>query len=202
DLGRERYCIPVGPPSPEQGPFVDAMSDPSFCVAMLEAIRGGVTLAGDRGAFRFAATPVLAEILPAAPREPRPIGGEQSNTSVVYDRRAILKLFRRLEAGRSPELELTEFLTREAGFSGTPRLAGAVAYHVGAAEPVTLALLHEFVPNQGDAWTGVLERLGEYYGSAVERHGEESPDPVVARALAAGGVREAARLGARTGRLD
>jgi starch synthase len=201
DQGRERYCIPVAPPGAGQGPFVDAMTDPAFCLALLEAIRGGVTLAGELGAFRFSATPVMAEILPSAPREPRPIGGEQSNTSVVYDRRAILKLLRRLEAGTSPELELTDFLTREAAFSSTPRLAGAVAYQVGDTEPVALALLHEFVPNQGDAWTATLERLGKYYAAAVEGRGEEPPVPVLARELAAADAKEAARLGTLTGRL-
>jgi alpha-maltose-1-phosphate synthase len=201
DQGRERYCIPVAPPGTGQGPFADAMADPAFCLAMLEAIRSGATLAGERGTFRFAATPVLAEILPTAPREPRPIASEQSNTSVVYDRRAILKLLRRLESGASPELELTDFLTREAAFPDTPRLAGVVAYQVEDAEPVTLALLHEFVPNKGDAWTAALERLGEYYASAVEGRPEESPDPVLVRVLAAADAQEAARLGKLTGRL-
>lgn len=201
DQGRERYCIPVTPPGAGQEPFVDAMADPTFCVALLEAIRSGATLAGARGAFRFTATAALAEILPTAPRECRPVGGEQSNTSVVYDRRAILKLLRRLESGPSPELELTDFLTRQAAFPGAPRLAGAVAYEADGAEPVTLAVLHEFVANQGDAWTATLERLGEYYAAAIEGRGEESPDPVFARALAAADAHEAARLGALTGRL-
>jgi trehalose synthase-fused probable maltokinase len=201
DQGRERYCIPVAPPGASQEPFVDAMVEPAFCLALLEAIRNDATLAGTRGAFRFTATAVLAEILPTAPRESRPIGGEQSNTSVVYDRRAILKLFRRLESGPSPELELTDFLTRQAAFPGAARLAGALTYQGEGAEPVTLAVLHEFVPNQGDAWTATLERLGEYYAAAIEGKGEESPDPVFARALAAADAHEATRLGALTGRL-
>src|SRR5262245_766898 len=201
DQGQERYCVPVAPLDASREPFADAMAEPTFCLALLQAIRDGATLAGARGAFRFTSTPVLAEVLPAAPREPRPISGEQSNTSVVYDRRAILKLLRRLEAGPSPELELTDFLTREARFPGAPRLAGAVAYHAEGDEPVTLALVHEFVPNQGDAWTATLERLGEYYAAAIEGRGEESPDPVFARALAAAEAHEAARLGVLTGRL-
>jgi trehalose synthase-fused probable maltokinase len=201
DQGRERYCIPVAPPGIGQEPFVDAMAEPAFCLALLEAIRNGATLPGARGTFRCVGTAVLAEILPAAPREARPIGSEQSNTSVVYDRRAILKLLRRLEAGPSPELELTDFLTREAAFPGAARLAGAVTYQADGADPVTLAVLHEFVPSQGDAWTATLDRLAEYYAAAIEGRGEESPDPVFARALAAADAHEAARLGTLTGRL-
>ena len=74
DQGRERYCIPVAPPETGQEPFVDAMTDPPFCLALLEAMRGEATLAGARGVFRFTATAALAELLPTAPRECRPIG--------------------------------------------------------------------------------------------------------------------------------
>ena len=201
DQGRERYCIPVAAPGAGQEPFVDAMVEPGFCLALLEAIRSGAVLAGVHGEFRCTATAALAEILPTAPHECRPVGGEQSNTSVVYDRRAILKLLRRLESGPSPELEITDFLTRQAAFPGAPRLAGAVTYRGEGGEAITLAVLHEFVPNQGDAWTATLERLGEYYSAAIEGRGEESPDPVFARALASADAHEATRLGALTGRL-
>ncbi len=201
DQGRERYCIPVTPPVAGQEPFVDAMTDPVFCLALLEAIRAGATLSGQRGTFRCTATAALTEIVPTAPRECRPVSSEQSNTSVVYDRRAILKLLRRLESGPSAELELSDFLTRQAAFPGAPRLGGAVTYEADGGEPITLAVLHEFVPNQGDVWTATLERLGEYYAAAIEGRGEESPDPVFARALASADAHEAARLGVLTGRL-
>ena len=201
DHDREQYCIPLSPPAAGQPPFVDAMADPQFCLALLEAMRSGATLAGQHGAFRCTATAALKEILPAAPRECHPTGGEQSNTSVIYDRRAILKLCRRLEPGASAELELTDFLTREAAFPGSPRLGGAIVYEAVGAEPVTVAVLHEFVPNQGDAWTATLDRLAEYYAAAIESRGEESPDPGFARALAAADAHEAARLGALTARL-
>jgi trehalose synthase-fused probable maltokinase len=201
DDQRERYCIPVAQSEGTREPFVDAMAEPEFCLALLEAIRNEALLTGVRGVFRCTATPVLTELLPTAPRESQPIGKEQSNTSVVYDRRAVLKLFRRLGSGPSIELELTEFLTRHAAFPGTPRLAGAVAYQADGAEPVTLAVLQEFVPNQGDAWTATVERLGEFYAAAIEGRGEESPDPVFARALAAADAHEAARIGALTARL-
>ncbi len=200
DGGRERYCIPVTS-SPTQEPVVDAMGDPGFCVALVEAIRNGLTLPGRDGVFRFSPTPAFEEILPSAPRECRVIGAEQSNTSVVYERRAILKLLRRPDPGPSPELELTDFLTRRAAFPGAPRLAGAVSYETEGAEATTLAVLHEFVPNQGDAWTAELERLREYYAAAIEGREEESPDPVFARALAAADAHDAARIGVLTGRL-
>src|SRR5262249_57764613 len=67
DGARERYCIPISPPGESQEPFVDAMVDPEFCLALFEAIRRGATLAGAHGVFRCTATSVLAELMPTAP---------------------------------------------------------------------------------------------------------------------------------------
>ena len=200
DQGRERYCIPVVPPAAGQEAFVDAMGEPGFCLALLEAIRSDATLAGAHGAFRCASTPVLAEILPTPPGEPHPITSEQSNTSVVYDRRVILKVFRRLESGRARSSRSPTSSRARRRFRGPParRRDRLPSGRCGSGE---LAVLHEFVPNQGDAWTATFERLGEYYAAAIEGREEESPDPVFARALASADAHEAARLGTLTGRL-
>lgn len=81
-----------------------------------------------------------------------------------------MKLFRRLEAGISPDLEVGRFLT-ERGFPNIPPLAGALEYEIERprgvgmtqpAEPVTLAILQRFVPNQGDAWRYTLAALDGY----------------------------------------
>jgi trehalose synthase-fused probable maltokinase len=202
DGRRDRYCIPVRPPGARDAAFADAMADPGFALALAGAIRRGLALEGaGGGTFRCAPTEAWAEILPGELAGAQPVGKEQSNTSIVLDGRAILKLLRHLEEGPSPELELTELLTRHAAFSASPRLAGAITYERDGAEAVTLAVVHEFVPNQGDAWTATLERLGEYYAAAVEGAAEEAPDPVFARALATADAREAGRVGQLTARL-
>ncbi len=202
DGGRDWYCAPVRPPRDGDGPPTDAMEDPEFRVALADAIRHGLTLPGSRGVFRGLVTKALPEILPVSPTAGEPLTGEQSHTSVVYDRRAILKLFRRLEPGVNPDFELGELLTRQATFRETARLGGGLAYEADGGEPVTLAVLHEFVPNQGDAWAATLARLAEYYAAAVEGPGEEEPpDPVFARALATADAREAERLGQLVARL-
>ena len=94
---------------------------------------------------------------------------EQSNTSVVYGDRFILKLFRRLEAGVNPDLELGRFLTERAAFAHIPPLAGVLEYRRQHAEPMTLAILQGFVPNQGDAWQYTLDALGHYCEGVLAR---------------------------------
>jgi trehalose synthase-fused probable maltokinase len=201
DGGRETFQVPVLP-TPEAGAIGDAMEDPGFCRVLLEQIRLGASLAGQRGVFRFTATPVLPEILPGPPEQVTRLAAEQSNTSVVCDGRAILKLYRKLEPGPNPDFEITEFLTRGTSFRGVPRLAGAIAYEGHGAEATTLAVLQEFVPNQGDAWTAALARLADYFAAAAESvDAEGSGSEAFARTLADADAEEARRLGALTGQL-
>ena len=97
----------------------------------------------------------------------RRISAEQSNTSLRVGDGAILKVIRKLESGVHPELEVGRFLTERAGFTATPRLLGwselesATLGH----EAVTLSILQAFVPNEGDGWSWVLQRLARGAGS-------------------------------------
>jgi trehalose synthase-fused probable maltokinase len=88
----------------------------------------------------------------------RPISVEQSNTSLVFDDRLIFKVYRRLEAGINPELELLRFLT-DRGFPNVPALAGWYAY-VGTPMDATLGVLQHFVRGESDGWDFALESLG------------------------------------------
>jgi maltose alpha-D-glucosyltransferase/alpha-amylase len=178
----------------------DALDDAAFSTALVTQIRAEAALRGTQGTFRFSSTTALAQILRGPIREATRIGAEQSNTSVAYDGAAILKCFRRIEPGPNPELEITEFFTRQTAFRGVPRLAGAIAYQVPGEPPSTLAVLQEFVANQGDAWTWTGARLDEHLGAAGGGVAAE-PDAAFARALAAADAREARRLGEITGQL-
>jgi len=85
---------------------------------------------------------------------------EQSNTSIRIGDGAILKVIRKLESGVHPELEVGRFLTEIAGFAATPpMLAWAELEEVTGAAAGALSVLQAFVPNEGDGWSWVLERL-------------------------------------------
>ncbi len=197
----ELYLVPLVP-RPAGDPIQDAADDPGFCAAVVEHMRAGASLPGRRGAFQFAATPLLAEVLPAPARAARPLGVEQSNTSRVVEERLVLKLLRRLERGVSPELELTRFLTEETDFRDAPRLAGYAVYEAPGEPPLTLATMQELVPNEGDAWAAFQKSLAEYYGTVASAATEDrATDPAFAQAQAAADARQARALGALTGRM-
>jgi trehalose synthase-fused probable maltokinase len=118
---------------------------------------------GATGRFVAAPTEALAELLPsareaAAALEERRLRVEQSNTSVVLGDRLILKLFRLLEPGLNPDLEIGRFLTG-VGFADTPLMAGGISWHPDHGEPAAAAMLQALVPARGDAWGAMLGHL-------------------------------------------
>jgi maltose alpha-D-glucosyltransferase / alpha-amylase len=166
----------------DRGLLFDAMWSEEFSRALLDSIvrrrrdRGahGEVVSRPAKALREAggATTEEGDLLPA-----EVLRAEQSNTSVVYGERLILKLFRRVEEGENPDLEIGRFLTERAGFEHTPAIAGTVEYRRERGEPLTLALLQRYVENEGDAWAYTLDALGRYYEKALSatRDGDRRP---------------------------
>jgi len=95
---------------------------------------------------------------------------EQSNTSIVYEDRVMLKIFRRVDEGANPELEIGDALTKS-GFPNTPQILGDISYMERGAEPMVVAMLVEFVKNEGDAWELCLDELTRYFDRVVSLGG-------------------------------
>jgi trehalose synthase-fused probable maltokinase len=162
----------------EDGILYDAVWDDGFCGALLETIAWQQTREGVGGKLSASTTQRFPQLRGPAEEDLSPalLGAEQSNTSIRYGNRLILKLFRRLETGTNPDLEIGHFLTEATDFAHIPGVAGALEYHpTGAPEAVTLAILQGFVPNQGDAWRYTLESLANYFEQVVSQS-EEGAD--------------------------
>jgi maltokinase len=143
----------------------DALSDPELARVLAELVRGDVTASAREGVLEFRSTDVGFDGLPS----PRPLGSEQSNTSVVFGDELIMKAYRRLEAGVNPELELLRFLT-ERRFENVADLAGWYAY-AGAVMDLTLGILQRFVVSGEDGWELGLAELRTAPGRFLERLG-------------------------------
>jgi maltose alpha-D-glucosyltransferase/alpha-amylase len=152
----------------EDGILFDTASDVDFGRFLLEAIYRRRRFRGTGGEVVAWSTPELKKrlSLTAQPAAPASIRGEQSNTSIIYGDQFILKLFRRIEEGTNPDLQLGRFLTDRA-FPNAPPLAGAIEFRREHEEPTTLAILQGFVPNEGDAWCYTLDALSMYYESVL-----------------------------------
>ena len=89
----------------------------------------------------------------------RGLGVDQSNSSSVLGESVLLKVYRRLEAGLNPELELVAFLTEEAGFGAVPPLAGFAEMVSADAGTSTVAIAQAFVADGADAYETIAESL-------------------------------------------
>jgi maltokinase len=149
---------------------VIGLADPPLAHALLTALRRSERVATEAAVFEFELTAVLPG--EDALEHVRGVGGEQSNSSVVFGERCILKAYRRLEAGESPELEMLRFLDAH-GFEQVPRLLGWYGY----ASPrlvATLGILQEFAPGARDGWQDALDSLADpaEFLSRLRRLGE------------------------------
>jgi maltokinase len=159
------------------GDTLEGLAEPRVARELVQRIRSGASqLTRDGGTISFHVTESFAGV-GAELATSRQIESEQSNSSVVFDDELILKVYRRLEAGINPELEMLLFLCNH-GFENVPPLNGWYAYR-GRPTESTLGVLQEFVPNALDGWElaldelaaapdrlmGRLRRLGEVTGS-------------------------------------
>ena len=198
-----------------RGLLYDALGPPNFAEAMLGAIARRRRATGGTGTLVGSTTRAFARL-----RGPETIRleaqlsvAEQSNNSVIFGERLMLKVFRRLEEGVNPELEVGRFLTEKTNFAQIAPLAGSLEYRRGQGEPVTIAILQGYVPNQGDAWQYTLNTLAHFF-SGTEIAGLEPPatprsvleasrlDATEIATRTIGGYLESARLlGRRTAEL-
>jgi maltokinase len=166
---------------------LDALADPSQVRELVHLMRTNTKLPAGDGIVEFAALEPFAGTGHEL-REARSVGAEQSNTSIVFDEELILKVFRRLEAGINPELELLRFLT-EHDFENIAQLAGWYTY-AGRQMDATLGIMQRFVSGEdgwdralatidsdGDRFLDSLHRLGEVTGHMHAVLGSVSDDP-------------------------
>jgi len=163
---------------PRVGALIDGAYDEQFSRRLLEALRAGEAIETEGGRIVFDGASGIAEIDEIG--EARPMSVEQSNLSIAFGDRVILKIYRRLREGKQPEVEMARFLT-EQGFEHTPAFLGSIEHRpVREGEPTVMAAAFAFVANQGNAWefvTSALQRDLEDLGMQ-----KEAAEPVVEEA--------------------
>lgn len=164
----DRYLVPA---VERQDRFDEPRDGEGVWARLAGMIATDGELGAGAGRFRFRSVPALAALTPSvgevASQRERRLRVEQSNTSIVLGDRLILKVYRLLEPGRNPEVEVGEFLT-SAGFAGTPTMGGVGEYRRGDAAPSPALLLQQFVASESDAWNWVQRCLTAGPGSPAD----------------------------------
>lgn len=166
----------------------DVLEDPTRAAALADLLRGGGTAGDGDHTVSFSWADDAAAL--GDPPTVRPLRAEQSNSSVVIDDTVILKVFRHLEPGENPELEMLQFLAAH-GFDQAPALTGWYSLH-GDLIDATLGVAQEFLAGATDGWELVqaaladggaedlgprLVGLGEVVGQMHSALGSDASDP-------------------------
>ncbi len=162
----------------------DALWNREFCASIVTAMSRRRRITGDGGQLSVWPTKAFKQLRDAgASLDPAPVWTEQTNSSVVFGNTFIYKLFRRVEPGMNPDLEIGRYLTEEAGFTHTPPVAGAMEYRHGREQAMTLGVLQGYVPNEGDAWKYTVDAAGRYFEDVVTEPHDLDPALTEVRSL-------------------
>ncbi|MBI2187278.1 MAG: maltose alpha-D-glucosyltransferase [Acidobacteria bacterium] len=180
DGGREQYVLPLAMSEEttlerehpaavlaritgaRKGLLYDGLFDDDTCTRLLGLIEEVGELPMRRGRLRTMSHHLPERVPPDLVRPIVRTPLDQSNTSVFFGKRFVMKLFRRTQPGPNPDLEMSDFLPRH-GFTRVPPLGGAITYARNGEEPAAVAMLQQYMYNQGTGWHVTIEELGRYF---------------------------------------
>ncbi|TVR71433.1 MAG: maltose alpha-D-glucosyltransferase [Sphaerobacteraceae bacterium] len=159
----------------DEGVIFDALFEPAVAEMLLNLIGRRRRVRSNGNQLVANTTRTYRDVMSTAegPLPPRISGAEQSNTSIIYGHEFILKLFRKIEPGINPDLEIGRFL-QENGFDHSPPIAGWLEYEGPGRESMSIGILLEYVNNEGDAWAFTQDALSRYFDRVVTVH--DRPD--------------------------
>jgi maltose alpha-D-glucosyltransferase/alpha-amylase len=151
------------------GPAIlhDAVAREDVRQAILHLIEANAELPTRNGVLVGHRSSAFAEVRGTDALPARTGSAEQSNTSILYDAKLIMKLFRRLQPGENPDTEIGRFLTETAHFARIAPFLGDITLKSKSGEPTTIAMLQGLVENEGDGWQWTLDELSRYYDSVA-----------------------------------
>jgi maltose alpha-D-glucosyltransferase / alpha-amylase len=191
----------------------DAIAREDVRQAILKLIEAKTTLPSRVGVLAGHPSNIFTEVRGGdEPLPGRTGSAEQSNTSILYGAKLILKLFRRLQPGENPDAEIGRFLTEVAKFPRIAPFLGDVILTPENSEPITIAMLQGLVANEGDGWQWTLDELSRYYETVATLPAPQEigttpsftstePSPGEARKHAALSLDAAELLGRRTAEM-
>ena len=163
---RERYnahALAAVRQGAREGTLLDVATNPIFIGLLLRNLQQSLTVEeGEQGLrLEFRPTSRFTDKPIRQPEHIRAIEADRPDSTSLVDDQYVVRIYRKLEAGPNPEIEIGRFLTDVAGFANTPALLGSVELVDGNSNSAVGAV-HAFVANQGDAWSVTASHLDRF----------------------------------------
>jgi maltose alpha-D-glucosyltransferase/alpha-amylase len=191
----ERYALPLtvawedAPPNPFEAPLAlarvrkgrrvglltDGLASPVLPRAMIQGLKTDAVIELPSGGRLVCRSTRAIDALDIGQDPPIDWpGAEQTNSTLLVGRQAVIKLFRHLIPGIHPEAEMSRALT-ERGYTGSPALLGDIVRVDAEDQVYTVAVIQRFVDNQGDGWAWTLGQLGRIIDEGATPFGRDQP---------------------------
>ncbi len=181
----------------------DALYDEIFCGFLYRKIFEGGNFPSKQGSFSFEG--LKENLAEAEVKSIKRINTEQSNSSIIFNQAQILKFFRKLAAGKNPDLEIPLFLSARTDFKYIPRVGGFITYLATGGNEISIGVLAEFIRNRGDGYNFTLEQVRGFFDRLEKAlAGQSGPVPLEKLIEFSGSwayQKEAFRLGEITGQM-
>src|SRR5207244_10755620 len=148
----------------------DAIWDGDFREKLFRLMLDRQHASGRNGKLVGALSPRVGQVATVPPSNV--LRGEQSNSSMLFADKFFLKLYRKLEDGVNPDVEVTRFLTERAQFDNVPAFGGSIEYRRAKTQPTVVCLLQDAITSESDAWTMTLCHVGRCYERVLCRESE------------------------------
>jgi maltose alpha-D-glucosyltransferase/alpha-amylase len=144
--------------------LVDSVASTNFQRTLLRSMVSGGALSGRVGQLSPSRSKRLLEMAEnGLPEVSKTLKVEQSNSSIIYGEQIYLKLFRKLDEGLNPDLEVTKQLSERCGFNHVPTYLGDVQYITRGQDPAALAMAQAFTSNEQEGWTQTLAAVDRFF---------------------------------------
>jgi maltose alpha-D-glucosyltransferase/alpha-amylase len=149
----------------QEGYIIDAVNLESFRKVVFERIANAVPI--DKTSVQYHKSKLFENV---GYESSRLLGLEQSNTSLVFNEKYVLKFFRRIFSNKNPDYEMNRFLTNKKDFKNTPKYLGSINYVAKEKALLTIAVMQELIENQGDAWTYFTKELENVFETLATKN--------------------------------
>lgn len=156
-----------------EGLLFDAVYNEDFRNVLFQNIRKGRKLQNESGNLVFYHSDGGSAAMGSGEISSKVLNAEQSNTSLIFNNKYFLKLYRKLDNTINPDLEITRYLSEKTDYQNSPKFVGAIEFNQDSNNIIVLGMMQDLVPNQGDAWDYTKDSLERYFEAVITQAKEK-----------------------------